>query len=52
MTGLTMLLYHHDLLGLPIYELGQWLTIVAAALTLFSMALYLRAAWPHLRATP
>ena len=52
MTGLTMLLYHHDLLGLPIYRLGQWLTIVAAALTLFSMALYLRAAWPHLRATP
>ena len=52
MTGLTMLLYRHDLLGLPIYALGQWLTIVAAALTLFSMALYLRAAWPHLRASP
>src|ERR1700732_1280806 len=26
MTGLTMLLYHHALLGLPIYRLGQWLT--------------------------
>jgi CDP-diacylglycerol---glycerol-3-phosphate 3-phosphatidyltransferase len=50
MVGLTMLLYRHDLLGLPIYLLGQWLTVLAAALTLFSMALYLRAAWPHLSA--
>jgi CDP-diacylglycerol--glycerol-3-phosphate 3-phosphatidyltransferase len=52
MVGLTMLLYRHDLLGLPIYLLGQWLTVLAAALTLFSMALYLRAAWPHLSAQP
>jgi CDP-diacylglycerol--glycerol-3-phosphate 3-phosphatidyltransferase len=48
MTGVTLLLYRHDLLGLPIYLLGQWLTVVAAALTLISMALYLRAAAPHL----
>src|SRR5579863_2160295 len=48
MTGLTMLLFRHALLGLPIYLLGQWLTVLAAALTLISMALYLRAAWPHL----
>jgi CDP-diacylglycerol--glycerol-3-phosphate 3-phosphatidyltransferase len=45
-------LFRHDLLGLPIYLLGQWLTVLAAALTLFSMALYLRAAWPHLSAQP
>jgi CDP-diacylglycerol---glycerol-3-phosphate 3-phosphatidyltransferase len=50
MTGLTMLLFRHPLLGLPIYALGQWLTVLAAALTLISMALYLRAAWPHLAA--
>jgi phosphatidylglycerophosphate synthase len=50
MTGLSMLLFRHDLLGLPIYLLGQWLTVLAAALTLISMALYLRAAWPHLAA--
>ena len=50
MIGLTMLLFRHDLLGLPIYLLGQWLTVLAAALTLISMALYLRAAWPHLAA--
>lgn len=50
MTGLTMLLFRHRLLGLPIYALGTWLTVLAAALTLISMALYLRAAWPHLSA--
>jgi CDP-diacylglycerol---glycerol-3-phosphate 3-phosphatidyltransferase len=52
MVGLTMLLFRHSLLGLPIYMLGQWLTVLAAALTLISMALYLRAAWPHLSAQP
>jgi CDP-diacylglycerol--glycerol-3-phosphate 3-phosphatidyltransferase len=50
MVGLTMLLYRSDLLGLPIYRIGLWLTVVAAGLTLFSMGLYLRAAWPHLSA--
>jgi CDP-diacylglycerol--glycerol-3-phosphate 3-phosphatidyltransferase len=50
MVGLTMLLFRHSLLGLPVYMLGQWLTVLAAALTLISMALYLRAAWPHLSA--
>jgi CDP-diacylglycerol--glycerol-3-phosphate 3-phosphatidyltransferase/cardiolipin synthase len=50
MVGLTMLLFRDDLLGLPIYRIGIWLTVIAAALTLISMALYLRAAWPHLSA--
>jgi CDP-diacylglycerol---glycerol-3-phosphate 3-phosphatidyltransferase len=50
MVGLTMLLFRADLLGLPIYRIGLWLTVLAAALTLISMALYLRAAWPHLSA--
>jgi CDP-diacylglycerol--glycerol-3-phosphate 3-phosphatidyltransferase len=48
MTGLTLLLYRHDWLGLPIYRMGEWLTVVAAVLTLISMAIYLRAAVPHL----
>lgn len=51
MTGLTMLLFRHSLLGLPIYLLGTWLTVLAAVLTLLSMGLYLRAAWPHLSAS-
>ena len=50
MTGVTMLLFRVDLGVLPVYLLGQWLTVIAAALTLISMALYLRAAWPHLSA--
>jgi CDP-diacylglycerol--glycerol-3-phosphate 3-phosphatidyltransferase len=50
MVGLTMLLFRDDLLGLPIYRIGIWLTVIAAALTLISMGLYLRAAWPHLSA--
>ncbi len=51
MTGLTLLLFRNDVAGLPIYLLGQWLTVIAAALTLISMAVYLRAAWPHLSAS-
>jgi CDP-diacylglycerol--glycerol-3-phosphate 3-phosphatidyltransferase len=51
MTGLTLLLFRSDVAGIPIYALGQWLTVVAAGLTLISMALYLRAAWPHLSAS-
>ena len=47
--GLSMMLYRHDLLGLPIYRIGVWLTMVAALATLLSMVMYLRAAWPELR---
>ena len=48
-TGLAMMLYYYDLFGLPIYRIGLSLTVVAAALTLWSMGIYLRAAWPELR---
>jgi CDP-diacylglycerol--glycerol-3-phosphate 3-phosphatidyltransferase len=48
-TGLSMMLFRHDLLGIPIYKLGLLLTAVAAVLTLWSMILYLRLAWPELR---
>jgi CDP-diacylglycerol--glycerol-3-phosphate 3-phosphatidyltransferase len=47
--GLSLLLYRRDLFGMPIYELGLALTGVAAVLTLWSMILYLRLAWPELR---
>jgi CDP-diacylglycerol---glycerol-3-phosphate 3-phosphatidyltransferase len=50
MIGLTMLLFRVNLGPLPIYLIGQWLTVIAALLTLISMALYLRSAWPHLTA--
>ncbi len=48
MIGLTMLLFRANLFGLPIYRIGLWLTVLAAVLTLISMGLYLRSAWPHL----
>jgi CDP-diacylglycerol--glycerol-3-phosphate 3-phosphatidyltransferase/cardiolipin synthase len=46
--GLSMMLYYENLLGLPIYWIGLALTVVAAVLTLWSMVLYLQAAWPEL----
>ena len=49
MVGLTLMLWSDRLFGLPIYEIGLWLTVVAAVLTLVSALLYLKAAWPHLR---
>ena len=49
MVALTLLLYRHDLLGLPIYAIGRWLLIAAAVLTLWSAFVYIRAAWPHMR---
>ena len=49
MTGLSMMMFRSDLFGLPIYEIGVALLVVAAALTLWSMVSYLQAAWPELR---
>jgi CDP-diacylglycerol---glycerol-3-phosphate 3-phosphatidyltransferase len=50
MVGLSMMLYRDDILGLPIYQAGLVLSVLAAALTLWSMVSYLRAAWPALSA--
>ena len=47
--GLSMMLFHEDLFGLPVYQAGLVLTVAAAVLTLWSMVDYLRAAWPELR---
>ena len=49
MTGLSMMMFRTDLLGLPVYEVGVILLVIAAALTLWSMVSYLQAAWPELR---
>ncbi|HQV41914.1 MAG TPA: CDP-diacylglycerol--glycerol-3-phosphate 3-phosphatidyltransferase, partial [Moraxellaceae bacterium] len=46
MTAITVLLLNNEALNM---YLGFPLLIVAAALTLWSMVIYLRAAWPHLR---
>lgn len=48
MTGLSMMLFHGDVWFIPAYELGLACLVSAAALTLWSMVMYLRAAWPDL----
>jgi phosphatidylglycerophosphate synthase len=48
MVGLSLMLYRYDLFGLPIYNLGVVLSVVAAVLTLWSMIAYIRSAWPTL----
>jgi CDP-diacylglycerol--glycerol-3-phosphate 3-phosphatidyltransferase/cardiolipin synthase len=49
MVAIPCLLYHTDLLGLPIQKIGQVLIGIAAILTVWSMLYYLRRAWPVLR---
>lgn len=49
MVAITLLLFKQELLGLPIYDIGRVLIYVAAILTLWSMVIYLRAAWPELK---
>lgn len=48
MTAITVLLWRDPIAGLPIYEIGLILLYIAAAMTLWSMVVYLRAAWPIL----
>src|SRR5271155_2370824 len=47
--GLSFLLYRQNLFDLPIYKMGLVLTGIAVVLTLWSMFLYLKLAWPELR---
>lgn len=49
MVAIILLIYRDDLWGLPTYTVGLVLLYIAVALTLWSMTLYLRAAWPSLR---
>jgi len=52
MAAISLLIYRDDLWGAPTYLIGQVLLYVAVILTLWSMTLYLRAAWPSLRGEP
>ncbi len=47
--ALEVLLYQHDLEGLRLFHVGETLLVLAAALTIWSALVYLRAAWPALR---
>ncbi len=48
MLAITLLIYRDDLWGLPVYMIGEVLLYIAVVLTLWSMVIYLRAAWPRL----
>ena len=48
MVALGFLVYHNTLFGIPIYSIGIVLLYIASILTLWSMFLYLHAAWPQL----
>ena len=48
MVAIPFLLYREPLFGLPVFRLGELLLYLAAGLTLWSMVIYLRAAWPSL----
>lgn len=52
MVGLSFMLYKRDILGLPIYDLGMLLLVIAAGLTLWSMFVYLRGALPIMLGRP
>lgn len=50
MIAIPMLLFHDHLLAFDPQLVGTWLIYVAAILTLWSMAYYLRMAWPEIAA--
>lgn len=49
MFGIAFMVYQEHLFGLDIYKIGYALLIAAAIMTLYSMYMYLRAAWPSMR---
>lgn len=48
MVAIPFLLYQQPLAGMPVFLLGEIMLYAAGALTLWSMVVYLRAAWPDL----
>jgi CDP-diacylglycerol--glycerol-3-phosphate 3-phosphatidyltransferase/cardiolipin synthase len=48
MVAITLLIWRTDVWEIPVYTVGYVLLYMAAILTLWSMALYLRGAWPSL----
>lgn len=50
MVAIGFLLYGEPLLGLPVMMIGRVLLAVAAVLTIWSMVIYLRSAWPTITA--
>ena len=49
MAAILCMLLRESWLSVPWYAVGYWLLMAAAALTLWSMVVYVRAAWPIIR---
>lgn len=49
MFAIGTMIWEIDTFGLPWYDIGYGLLVIAAALTLWSMLVYLRAAWPLMK---
>ncbi len=49
MFAIVLMLYRMPIGDVPVYEIGFVLLVIAAGLTLWSMFVYLRAAWPSLK---
>ena len=49
MVAIGLMLWRDDFYGLPIYQMGYLCLVIAAALTIWSMVSYLRAAWPSMK---
>jgi len=49
MFGIAFMVYQRDMFGLQIYEIGYILLLAAAGMTMWSMIVYLRAAWPSMQ---
>lgn len=49
MVAILLMLWERPVFGFPIYEIGFGLLLIAAVLTVYSMAVYLRAAWPFMK---
>lgn len=48
MFGIAFMVYHNDMFGIPIYKLGFVLLVLAAVMTIWSMVIYMKAAWPFI----
>lgn len=49
MFGIAFMVYEHRLFGIDTYAVGYYLLLVAAVMTLYSMVIYVKAAWPTIQ---
>lgn len=49
LTAISLMLWQTPLFGVALYEIGYALLFVSGVLTVYSMVMYLRAAWPVMR---